>query len=434
VLGSEHKCLFVDRYKKKNDWFISIQLPLALQYCCFIRAFTFTGLILLNPDKNMKNTLLVLVLASSICTVKAQTVTADTSIFSDAAHHWYDIRDNSAIIMPRPGHPRYRATEISNIADNILLYQKDNGGWPKNYDMQAILLPRQKDSLVMAKSTLNTTFDNRTTYSHIAYLCSAYKSTGSEQYKNAALKGLDFILASQYTNGGWPQYFPLEKEYSRYITFNDDVFSGILWLLKDIADGKQAYAFLDKTYKSRLQDAFVKGLDCVLRTQINDMGKPTAWCQQYNEVTLEPAWARKFEPPSICNGESVNIVLLLMSINNPSDRIIAAVQNAIAWFKASAIIATKVVTISAPEMITPYRISKTDKIVVTDSGAAPIWTRYYELKTHRPLFCNRDSKLVYSLAGVLRERRDGYGWYTYEPQKAINRFPEWEKKWVKHIP
>ena len=91
---------------------------------------------------------------------------------------------------------------------------------------------------------------------------------------------------------------------------------------------------------------------------------------------------------------------------------------------------TKVETFAAPEMVTPFRISKTDKRVVIDSTAPPIWSRYYELKTHRPLFCNRDSKVVYSLAEVLRERRDGYGWYTYEPQKALNAYPKWQKEFA----
>ena len=159
------------------------------------------------------------------------------------------------------------------------------------------------------------------------------------------------------------------------------------------------------------------------------MGKPTAWCQQYNEVTLEPAWARKFEPPSICNGESVKIVLLLMSIQHPSKAVIVAVENAVTWFNESKILATKVMTVPAPELVTPFTISRTDKLVVKDTNAPPIWTRYYELKTHRPLFCNRDSKVVYALAEVERERRDGYGWYTYEPQKVLNRYADWKKKW-----
>jgi PelA/Pel-15E family pectate lyase len=356
----------------------------------------------------------------------------DISIFSDAAHHWYDINEKEAVILPRPGHPKYTPDQITNIADNMLLFQKNNGGWPKNYDMQAILTPEQKDSLIKSKSLLNTTFDNRTTYSQIDYLARVYKYTKAEKYKTAALKGLNYIIAAQYSNGGWPQYYPLEDNYSRYITYNDDAFAGIMFLLKDIIEHKPQYSFIDDQFRQQLQATYDKGLDCILKTQINDAGRPTAWCQQYDEVNLQPAWARKFEPPSICNGESVMIVELLMSIKKPSPAVIAAVENAVAWFNESMIRGIRVETFAAPEMVTPYRISKTDKRVVTDSSAPPIWTRYYELKTHRPVFCNRDSKLVYTLAEVLRERRDGYGWYTYEPQKILNRYPAWKKKWVNH--
>ena len=292
-------------------------------------------------------------------------------------------------------------------------------------------MPRQKDSLLAAKNQENTTFDNNTTHPQIVALAQVYYVTKIEKYKAAFLKGLDYIKTSQYANGGWPQYYPLEKNYSRYVTYNDDVFSGIMWLLKDIVDGKPQYDFLDKKYKKQILVMYNKGLDCILKTQINDAGKLTAWCQQYDEINLQPAWARKFEPPSICNGESVEIVLLLMAIENPDKAVIEAVQNAVAWFKQSEILNTKVKTIVAPTLNTPYRVSKTDRIVVIDSTAPPIWTRYYELKTHRPVFCNRDSKVVYSLAELERERRDGYGWYTYAPQKALISYPQWQQKWVK---
>ncbi len=353
----------------------------------------------------------------------------DTGDFRDGAHHWYDIKDKGNTINPRPGHPKFRATEISDIADNIMLYQKSNGGWPKNYDMQAILSQAQKDSLIQAKNELHTTFDNGASYAQVAYLAKAYTVTKNELYRASVNKGLDYILAAQYANGGWPQYYPLENNYSRCITFNDDAYIGVMEVLQDIADNSPDYAFLEKTQRNKLVAAYQKGLDCILKTQINDAGKPTAWCQQYDEVTLAPAWARKFEPPSICNGESVNIVLLLMRIKNPSPEIKAAIRNAVAWFEASKILDTKVQTVAAPEMVTPFTVSTHDKVVVNSPGAPPIWTRYYELKTHRPLFCNRDSKVVYSLAEVTRERRDGYGWYTYEPQKVLNKYPEWKKKW-----
>src|SRR5882757_3991824 len=129
----------------------------------------------------------------------------DTSLFSDNAHHWYGIADKSNTIQPKKDQPRYKPTELAAIADNILLYQKNNGGWPKNYDMTAILTADQKDSLIKAKTEINTTFDNRTTYSQIEALAKIYFVTKNDAYKKAAEKGLDFILTAQYANGGWPQ-------------------------------------------------------------------------------------------------------------------------------------------------------------------------------------------------------------------------------------
>ena len=372
-----------------------------------------------------------MILLHQIAFAQKDTPVIDAGIFQDASNHWYGIDEKGKVIQPKKDQPRYKTTDLEGVADNILLYQKDNGGWPKNYDMFAILTPEQKDSLIKAKPVLNTTFDNRTTYSHIACLAEVYAVIKNEKYKEAALKGLDYILAAQYNNGGWPQYFPIENNYSSHITYNDDAFSGIMRLLKDIKDDKPQYSFIDEKRKKKLKASFDKGIQCILQTQINDAGKPTAWCQQYDEKTLQPAWARKFEPPSISNGESADIVLFLMSINNPDKKIVDAVQYAVTWFKESAILETRVKTIPAPEMVTPYRISRTDRVVEHDSLAPPIWTRYYELKTHRPLFCNRDSKVVYSLAEVDRERRDGYAWYVYGPQKILNLYPAWQQKWAK---
>lgn len=352
----------------------------------------------------------------------------NTGIFADAAHHWYDILEKDAVIHPLPGRPRYQATELVAIGENILLLQKENGGWPKNYDIMAILSPAQKDSVLAAKKLENTTFDNGTTYTHVETLAGIYQATKDDRYMTAALKGIDFILSAQYVNGGWPQYFPLEKNYSSHITYNDGAMGGIMELLKDIIEGNSRYVFIDPERMKKIREAWNKGLNCLIKTQINDNGKPTAWCQQHDETTLQPAWARTFEPPCICNGESADLVLLLMSIKKPTPEVISAIDNAVAWFRESAITGIKVKTIEAPVLNTPFTVSKTDKVVVQDSTAPRIWARYYELKTHRPLFCNRNYKMVYSLAEVDRERRDGYGWYTYAPEKVLAKYDSWKKK------
>ena len=354
----------------------------------------------------------------------------DTEPFADNFNHWYRGFDKERIINPLPDMPRYKPTDLEAIGDNILLFQKNNGGWAKNYDVFAILTQAQKDSIRNNKNVFNTTFDNGTCYTQIAALAIVYNNTKKEQYQEAALKGIDYLLKAQYDNGGWPQYYPLEEGYSRHITYNDDAMVGVMKLLKDILDNKPQYGFINAGYRLKIKNSFEKGMDCIIRTQILDQGKLTAWCQQHDEVTLQPAWARKFEPASICSRESADLVLFLMSIDHPSKEIINAIQNVVVWFKDSEIKNTRVDRIDAPRMVTPFRISTTDKVVVIDSSAPPIWTRYYELKTHKPIFCNRDSKIVYTLAEVTRERRDGYAWYNYSPQKVLNSYPKWQKKWV----
>ena len=173
--------------------------------------------------------------------------TIDYAPFSDNTNHWYSIADKHNVINALPNRPRYKPTEIVAIADNMLLFQKANGGWPKNYDFFAILTSEQHKLVENSKSETNTTFDNGNTYTQIAALAIAYKATNFEKYKNGCINGLNFILCSQYVNGGWPQFYPIEpNNYSSHITYNDDVMLGIMKLLKDILDNKDQYSFLLK--------------------------------------------------------------------------------------------------------------------------------------------------------------------------------------------
>ncbi len=359
-----------------------------------------------------------------------QTNKISTKPFTDGVNHWYHIRDESNIVNPIPNQPQYSESEYTKIADNIILFQRNNGGWPKNYDMRAILTPEQINNVITTKGILHTTFDNATTYTHTYYLAQVYTLTKKDIYKESCLKGIEFILQAQYANGGWPQYFPLEKGYSRHITFNDGAYMGIMNLLKKIISNDPNFIFINDEIKAKVASAYQKGIDCILNMQITDQGKSTAWCQQHDEVTLLPAWARAFEPPSICNGESAEIVLFLMNIDPPNEKIIQSIQSAVKWFSDSKIYNTRIETFDAPEFNSKYKKVSDDRRVVIDSSAPPIWTRYYELGTGRPLFCDRNSKYLYSLSEVSRERRSGYAWYTYEPSKVLEKYPEWQKKWA----
>ena len=268
--------------------------------------------------------LIVFVLSNII--INAQTKkdadVISTKPFGDSERHWYGIKDPTNLVDPVPNQPKYPESDYTKIADNMILFQRANGGWPKNYDMKAILTPEQVEKVASTKAILHTTFDNETTYTHVYYLAQVYTATKIEKYKEACQKGIQFILDAQYANGGWPQYFPLEKNYSRHITLNDGAYMGIMNLLDKIVHNNPNFSFLDEAFKAKVLQSYNKGLDCILNMQIKDNGRLTAWCQQHDEVTLAPAWARKFEPPSICNAESVDVVLFLMKIKNPDERII----------------------------------------------------------------------------------------------------------------
>jgi hypothetical protein len=162
----------------------------------------------INSDKCRKLLILILLTMISNLYLLAQVQINDEkreSIsmfpFFDSVHHWYDIHDDGNMINPLKDQPRYKENEITKIADNMLLYQRDNGGWPKNYDMQAILTKEQVDSLVKTKNQLHTTFDNSTTYTHIEYLAQVFNLTGIEKYKDACLNGINFVISAQYQMG-----------------------------------------------------------------------------------------------------------------------------------------------------------------------------------------------------------------------------------------
>ena len=359
---------------------------------------------------------------------RTQSLIIDTTEFLNSSRHWYNIKDTDKIIEPLEDQKKYSSKEYEKIADNILLYQKNNGGWPKNYDMQAILNSDQEAAVVKSKNILNTCFDNSATFSQLNYLAKAYSFSKKEKYKAAFIEGIKFILSAQYNNGGWPQFYPDTHGYRKYITFNDGAMMGVMKLLQRVVNRESDYSIVDSELYDRVVTSFETGIECILDTQIKESDTLLVWCQQHNNITLEPESARAYELASICNGESAEIVQFLMSLPNPTERVIESVNSAVKWFEASQIAGIRIETITAPHAEYEYRNSDYDKIVVEDKNAKPIWARYYTLETHIPFFCNRDGVIVYSLSEVERERRIGYAWYVYDPQEVLDKYPAWLKK------
>jgi PelA/Pel-15E family pectate lyase len=221
----------------------------------------------------------------------------------------------------------------------------------------------------------------------------------------------------QYENGGFPQFYPLKNDYSRRITFNDNAMINVLKLLREIGKKKEDFLFVDEERRAKAEKAVKESISLILKTQVLINGKKTVWAAQYDETTLKPADARKFEPASLTAGESVGIIRFLMLDGNPRQETIDAVESAIQWYRANKIDGVR------------WERKKGENSVVKDKNAPPIWARFYQIETMKPIFIGRDAIIKYSVAEIEAERRNGYAWYVGEPNELLEKdYPKWKEK------
>ena len=289
--------------------------------------------------------------------------------------------------------PLTATAQDTKVADQILLYQRVTGGWPKNIDMSVPLSDAEKAQVLADKKrTDDSTIDNGATSKQLKYLAETYQLTREEKYRTAFLKGIQYLLSGQYPNGGWPQFWPNPKGYQVHITYNDDAIANILFLFQRIIAQEPPYQgdLTTDSLRQHLQKSFDKGIDIILKTQIIVDGKPTVWCQQHDHITLQPAKARAYELPSFCSAESVPLVQLLMSLPRPSPEVKKAIDGAIEWFKSHQL----------------------------PDGR---WARFYDLKEGKPFFCDRDGIPRRSINEIGEERRYGYQWYNTRPNQILQK-------------
>jgi len=241
-------------------------------------------------------------------------------------------------------------------------------------------------------------YDDDTTQAALRFLLAFDKvAAGVPNGRNARVSaalsyGLEKLLQAHYPNGAWPQRWDGEShgrpdagnrrariardyprhyvitDFHRLYTFNDNTQRDLLLTL---------LAAWRHSGDERYRDAVLRGADFVLRAQLPPPQR--AWAQQYNE-RLEPAWARRFEPPAVASAESANVVRMLLDlyVEFGNARYLNAAQQALAWFARSE--------------LEPNR-----------------WARFYELSTNRPIYGSDDGAIYYDLDAVAPRLR-GYAW------------------------
>jgi len=314
--------------------------------------------------------------------------------------------------------------EYLRVAENVLLYQRATGGWPKNYNRRQELTETQRLRVLIDKAKNDSMIDNEATYTEIRLLAGAFRKTRDDRFKQAALRGIRYLLDGQYDNGGWPQQFPDPRGYARHITFNDNAMTGVLDLLRDAAEGKDAFAFIPDELRRQCGQAVQRGIACILECQIRVDGRPTVWCAQHDHVTFEPRKARSYELASLSGMESVSIVRFLMQIEDPGGEVVRAIEGAVAWFEQSKLKGIKLVRVEDAAKPKGY-----DHVVVADRTAPPMWARFYNIDTNQPIFCSRDGIPRRTLAEISYDRRNGYSWLGYYAKGLLEQdLPAWNNR------
>lgn len=307
----------------------------------------------------------------------------------------------------------FAGAAAKRVASHILSFQSPLGGWPKNIDTSA-------DQAKPGGSALPPTFDNGATMNELRFLARIYPATRDESYRDAFDRGLDYILKAQYPTGGWPQSYPPDGKYHRYITFNDNSMVNIMNFIREVATDDR-YRFVKTGKRAEARKEFDRGVECILKCQVKVNGKPAVWCAQHDEIDFSPRPARAFERVSLSGSESVGIVRLLMSLDHPDANTATAVESAVAWFESAKITGHKVV-----EVADEKSPGGKDRRLVEDPAAAPLWARFYDIGSNRPFFCDRDGIVKYQLSEIGYERRNGYSWLGNWPQTILGKeYPEW---------
>ncbi|EJL34370.1 pectate lyase, PelA/Pel-15E family [Caulobacter sp. AP07] len=311
----------------------------------------------------------------------------------------------------------YGTAEARHVADVIVSFQTPAGGWGKNQS-RAGALRQPGQAYVSHGEGYVGTLDNDATVTELRFLArvagQASEADG-KAYRASLLRGVGYLLEAQYPNGGWPQVWPLQGAYHDAVTYNDGAMVAAVRLLETVAAGQGDYAFVPAEFRARAAAAKDRAVACILASQVVVDGRRTVWAQQHDALTLGPVGARNFEPGALSSAESADILVYLMSLPDPSPEVAAAIRGGARWLSDAAL---RDVAWTPADPTLGRRL-------VAQPGAGPLWARYYDIASGKPVYGDRDRSVHDDVNDLSLERRNGYAWFNTAPLKVAEAYRRW---------
>lgn len=196
------------------------------------------------------------------------------------------------------------------VAGALLAAQRQSGGWNYVYDFAGEASLREWYSTVARNAWRleefhqhpgNSTFDDACTAIAGQFLLRMAVEKNDPDCHVAFQKVLRLLEQSQYSAGGWPQRYPLQPDYTRAITFNDDVIGENIKLLLLASHALQ---------NPRLAEQARAAMDCMLALQ--QPAPQPGWGLQHS-LDGKPTAARSFEPRAFATHTTAKNVAQLLS-------------------------------------------------------------------------------------------------------------------------
>ena len=250
----------------------------------------------------------------------------------------------------------YYREAAEDAARALILGQNELGGWE-----HTIQFDQPKRRLV--------SFDDNQTQSAIRFLMALDQASNLDSLPTAIQKALQMMIESQFDNGAWPHRYPEQQNYHDFATFND---GGINDCIAVMMDAHRYYG------REEYLDSLRKAGGFLLLSQIPP--PQPGWAQQYNQY-LQPAWARSYEPPSVCTLVTLRNIntLLDLALYTKDRRYLEPIPDAVDWLQKVRL-------------------------------ASGLWPRFVELGTNQPLYYDRGRIRVDSVSELQEERRTGYSY------------------------
>ncbi len=280
------------------------------------------------------------------------------------------------------------------VADGLIAAQHPAGGWNCLHDFAG------EDSARRWYDTIgkngwrleefhhyygNATFDDAGTSEASQFLLRLYLERRSQRLRAPLQRAIQFVLDSQYENGGWPQRYPRvegEADYIRQITFNDDV-------------AGENIKFLLMVYQTlgdeRALAAIRKAMEIFIATQ--QPAPQAGWGLQHDAQTLAPIAARSYEPEALTTHTTATNVAQMMRFYEWTGerRFIERVGEALDWLDS----------VRLPD----------DQVRV----AGRHYPTFIEIGTNRARINHRRGSNVVN----------GEYYWDYNPEKPITHYSQW---------